>query len=238
MPAVSAPRAPAWTARLPAQCEVCRSWGRAGLCRDCDERFGPAVPRCAQCAIETPAGVERCGECLRDPPPFRRTVCIGTYAFPWSRLITAFKFEQRPELAGALARVLHDRLRRDGVAWPDLVVPVPLSEDRLAERGYNQAWELARRLAAACGTAARAEVLVRRFDAAPQAGLTRPERLANARGSFRVGVREAARLRGCQVALVDDVMTTGATAREAASVLLASGAGGVDVWVLARTAAE
>jgi ComF family protein len=118
---------------------------------------------------------------------------------------------------------------------PDTVVPVPMSARRLAERGYNQAWELARHVAAALSLPATASLLLRPVDAAHQIELGRAERRRNLRCAFMVDPLQRALLQGCRVALVDDVMTTGATAHAAADALLRAGAAAVDVWVLART---
>ena len=126
-------------------------------------------------------------------------------------------------------------MQRAGWPLPQLVLPVPLSAARLAERGYNQAWELAKRAAAALGLAADATLLQRPLDSAHQATLDRRARQQNLRTAFMVDPRRRARLQGLRVALVDDVMTTGATAHEAALVLLRAGATAVDIWVLART---
>jgi predicted amidophosphoribosyltransferase len=109
-----------------------------------------------------------------------------------------------------------------------------MSARRLAERGYNQAWELARRVAAALSLPASASLLLRPVDAGPQIELGRAERQRNLRNAFMVDPRQRGTLQGRRVALVDDVMTTGATAHAAASALLRAGAA-VDVWVLART---
>jgi ComF family protein len=110
-----------------------------------------------------------------------------------------------------------------------------MSARRLTERGYNQAWELARRLAAALSLPASASLLLRPADAAQQIELGRTERLRNLRNAFMVDPARRATLRGRRVALVDDVMTTGATAHAAAEALLRAGAAAVDVWILART---
>ncbi len=219
--------------QVPGQCEVCRRWGAASLCGDCVTRFAAAVPRCGRCALRLGAAAAACGQCLRDPPPFECTVCVADYDFPWDRLIADFKFHGRAELAGTLAALLATAV--DPLAPPDLVLPVPLAPRRLAERGYNQAWELARRVARTHHLAARADVLTRPLESLHQADLTRAQRLANLRAAFVVGPRARDLLRGRRVALVDDVLTTGATAREAARVLLQAGAAAVDVWVLART---
>ncbi|MFO1273840.1 MAG: ComF family protein [Rubrivivax sp.] len=220
---------------LPSQCEVCRAWNGHRLCDDCVSRFGAPRPRCVACALPVPAGVERCGECLRDPPPFEHTVCAADYGFPWDRLVSAFKFDAQVDLAGPLAGRLAAAVRAAGRPLPDLVLPVPLAPRRLAERGYNQAWELARRVARDLGLPAQADALARPLETAHQADLPRAERMRNLRAAFVVEPRARGRLAARRVALVDDVLTTGATAREATRALLAAGAAAVQVWVLART---
>jgi ComF family protein len=152
-------------------------------------------------------------------------------------LLAEFKFHGRIEHAPALLQPLHARLREDATATPpaDLrVLPVPLARERLRERGYNQAWELARRLARAHGLAARADILFRVRETGHQLGLPRTARRANLRGAFVVTPRHAAWVRGARLALVDDVLTTGATAEAAARALRAAGAAEVRVWVIAR----
>ena len=228
------PRALA-TAAVPSQCEVCRQWGSSALCDDCVARFAPPVPRCARCGLRLGLPAPACGDCQRSPPPFERTHCVADYGFPWDRLVAAFKFESKVDLAGLLAQRLHEALPVDGADAPQLVLPVPLSPQRLAERGYNQAWELARRVARLRGLPARNDVLLRPWETAHQADLGRAARQANLRGAFMVDPRQRAALQGRRVALVDDVMTTGATVREAAAMLLRGGAAAVDVWVIART---
>jgi ComF family protein len=226
--------APAWL-RAPSQCEVCRQWCRSSLCSDCTARFAAPVPRCHRCGLRTGAPVAACGACLHDPPPFEQTVCLADYAFPWDRLVAAFKFESRPELAGVLAQALYNAVLRAGGAAPDLVLPVPLSAPRLVERGYNQAWELARRCARVATLPARADVLLRPLDTAHQADLGRAARQHNLRQAFMVDPRQRAAVQGRRLALVDDVMTTGATVRESAATLQRAGAAAVQVWVLTRT---
>jgi ComF family protein len=117
----------------------------------------------------------------------------------------------------------------------DRVVPVPLSPQRLAQRGFNQAWEVARRVASALGVPADATALLRPIDTAHQADLPREQRAVNLRGAFMVATGARAALQGRRIALVDDVMTTGATAREATAALLRGGAASVQVWTLTRT---
>lgn len=157
--------------------------------------------------------------------------------FPWNVLIADFKFHDQPELARVLAERLAQAVAHSKMPAPDIVIPVPLAADRRTERGYNQAWELARRAARLRGVPARADVLLRHQGGAHQAQLKRAERLRNLAGSFKVSPTARAAIDGQRVALVDDVLTTGATAEAAARALRSAGAAAVDLWVLARTPA-
>jgi ComF family protein len=180
--------------------------------------------------------VARCGGCLATPElPYTGTVAAVDYAFPWDGLVTAFKFGGRVDLAEALARRLAEAVAASSPHDATWVLPVPLSPARLAERGYNQAWELARHCARVATLPARADVLLRPLDTAHQADLDRAARQHNLRQAFMVDPRQRAAVQGRRLALVDDVMTTGATVREAAATLQRAGAAAVQVWVLTRT---
>ena len=181
------------------------------------------------------AAAPLCGDCVSDLPSFASTVCAFDYQFPWDRLISRFKFQGQPELASALAKPLHAAVQRAAGSLPHALLPVPLSPARLQERGYNQAWELARRLGSWCNVPAWHTTLLRPLDSAHQVTSTRAQRQLNLRGAFVTHPDHRSRLQGQHLALVDDVFTTGATLREAATVLVQAGAAQVDVWVLART---
>lgn len=184
-----------------------------------------------------PQGVTSCGACLHDPPPFDRCLCAHDYAFPWDRLIMRFKFDQAPELAGLLCDGLLEAARVEQLTLPQAFVAVPLSARRLAERGYDQAWQLARLLGRRLHRPAHARLLQRHFDSPQQSRLSRRGRLANLRGAFGVEPGMRSQLAGRHLALVDDVLTTGATAHAAATALRDSGATQVDLWIVARTPA-
>jgi len=240
-PPPDGPTRPSRWGRLPRPCALCGQWDRADLCQDCQRRFADnpvdRCPRCPRCALPS-ASCQPCGACLQAPPPFHHTVALADYGFPWDRLIARFKFRQQPELArllaDALVRVLQRQSDLPAAQW---VLPVPLSPARLAERGYNQAWELARRVAARQRLQARGDWLLRLRDTPHQVGLDRQARAANLRDAMWVPPEGQRALAGHEIALVDDVMTTGGTAAAAAQALLAAGAAGVQVWVLARTPA-
>ncbi|MGZ5217605.1 MAG: ComF family protein, partial [Caldimonas sp.] len=168
--------------RWPSLCAVCRGWGAGRVCAECLARFAPLVPRCRRCALPVPGGVAVCGACLAAPPPFDAAFARVDYAFPWDRLIPAFKFHAALDLAPVLAEAIVEACAgRDGGAAAPLVVPVPLSEARLRERGCSQAWELARRAARRLGCAADAGLLVRIRDTPHQLDLPPAERAGNAR---------------------------------------------------------
>ncbi len=221
---------------VPTQCAVCRGWSAQRLCADCLQRHAVQRPRCHGCALPLLAGLALCGACIAAPLPFARTVAAVDYAFPWSGLVTALKFHAALDLADALARLLAEAVRSSGAALPALVLPLPLGRERLAERGMNQAWELARRVAVRLQLQARPHLLERRVETPHLADLPRDERAKAIRGAFATAPGASTILHGKDVALIDDVMTTGATAAEAARALLAGGAASVQVWVLARTA--
>ena len=219
-------------------CQVCASWDGQGLCAACRSRFAPArLQACPRCALHCPGG-RVCGNCLRQPPPYAGCTAAVDYGFPWDRLVARLKFQAQPELAGLLAELMHRALldAAPPVATVQAVLPVPLSPARLAERGYNQAWELARRLARRLRLPAQADSLLRLHDTPHQVGLSRAARERNLSGSLWVDGR-AGRVDGLHLALVDDVLTTGSTASAATRALLAAGAASVQVWVLARTPA-
>jgi ComF family protein len=225
--------------RLPSQCELCRAWCGGTVCNDCRQRFAAPRWRCACCALPLPEAQARCGECLADPPPFDAAVCAVDYAFPWDRLIQAFKFHDRTDLAGLLGGLLADAVRRQPASPPSLLMGVPLSSPRLVQRGYDQVRLLVRALRRSLDLpedSVRHDLLERMLDAPPQAGLDRAARQHNLRGAFRVPDPARPVLQGRHVALVDDVMTTGATLREAAATLREAGAASVRLWVVARTA--
>ncbi len=220
---------------LPRPCLLCGQWQHLACCDTCVLRFAPLQPRCPQCALLSPAGLH-CGDCLSRPPAFGRAVAAADYDFPWDRLITAFKFHGQTGLANGLAWLLARALKtRSDLPAPDLVLPMPLSSERLGERGYNQAWELARRLPRPATAICRPGLLQRLPDKAHQVGAGRDQRLRNLAHVMWLDADARAALHGRQVALVDDVMTTGATAQAASLALLQAGAAGVQVWVLART---
>ncbi len=208
-------------------------------------------PRCAACALPLPAdlsmglrstGPRHCADCMRQHPPLDSTLAAVPYAYPWSALITRYKFGEQHGWAGFFASLL---LKTPGVAQAldeldaqDWLIPLPLSAERLQTRGFNQAWELASALASQSRSRGQsdARLLLRLKHTRPQSQLRREARLANVRGAFQVDPLRAPALDGRRVVLVDDVMTSGASLCAAAQALRDAGAAHITAVVLARTA--
>jgi len=208
---------------LPQQCALCAApCGRLQVCAPCSTalpRIGKACPRCA---LPAP-GAAVCGACLARPPPFVAAFAAFAYAFPLDRLMQAFKYGARLSHADFFAEALSARVaqRSSGTAWPDVLLALPLAPSRQRARGFDQAAEIARRVARITGVPLTAGMR-RTRDTPAQAALPWKDRAKNVRGAFvfetevyetelyETEVADSA-LAGRRVAIVDDVMTTGAT---------------------------
>jgi ComF family protein len=226
--------------RCAGQCAVCRAWSHQTICEGCLSLYARPQARCWTCAAKLPLALigrprPQCGRCLQTAPPLDRTVAALDYRFPWDGLLQHFKYHQALELRESLLERLNSALTAAEVDAPDWLLPVPLSGARLRERGYNQSHELARALARRRGLRCDTDLLLRVRNNAAQAGLKLDARAANVRGVFAVEPLRAEKLYGTRVALVDDVMTSGATLFELARVLLQAGVMSVQAWVVART---
>lgn len=221
-------RAARWL--LPSRCMICREKGAYGsdLCRYCTESLPWNMTACHRCGLPMPAQGE-CGACLTDPPPVAATTAVFVYGFPVDRLVPRFKFHQDLAAGRLLADLAAGTLGR--APRPDALVPIPLHPHRLRERGYDQALELARALARSLSIPLLADRLVRVRATVPQSELPADARQRNVARAF--GVTGAGSL-PAHVALLDDVMTTGATLHAAARTLRAAGVRRIDAWAIAR----
>ena len=212
-------------------CYLCRGASTGTLCAPCKADL-PYLsrPRCPSCGLPTIEGT-LCGRCLGERPAFDSTVAVFAYAFPADVLVQGLKFRGELALARLLADEMCGEIRSASGVAVDLVVPVPLHDSRLRERGYNQSVEIARGLASRLDLPVAVDACHRVRNTAAQLGLPLNERRKNVRGAFSC----TRALDGKTVAVVDDVMTTGATLNEVASTLKKFGAGRVVNWVLART---
>lgn len=219
------------------RCFLCRgsagdaSDGAGILCAACERSLPAALkPQCPVCALASPRG-QVCGRCLGNPPHFDATLCALEYRFPADVLVQALKFRGELSIAGFFGRLLLKRLDAAHTLAADCLTPVPLSSARLRERGFNQALEIARPLAREGDLRLEPELCRRTRDTVPQTDLPWKKRAQNLRGAFHCEQP----IEGMSVAVLDDVMTTGATLNEVAKALKAAGARRVVNWVVART---
>ncbi|TAM43791.1 MAG: ComF family protein [Burkholderiaceae bacterium] len=224
-------------ATIPSQCMVCRAWPAQPVCEACVVRFAQPIPRCPTCALPAPAHRDgqprQCGECMTSPPPLDACFAAVSYAYPWAGLIINYKLNGNPGLSAVLTTLLRSTpWVEPALERCDLVLPMPLSMQRLRERGFNQALELARHLAP---RKTDATLLLRIRDTPSQRPLKRTERQRNVAGAFALEPLRAQRVRDRSVVLVDDVMTSGASLFAAARTLREAGAAHITALALART---
>lgn len=225
---------------LPPACMACDEPVREplSLCAACWSALPEiAGARCQQCGLPLPTQWQtetHCLGCLHEPPPFERAHAPYLYDGPARRVVIRFK-NGKERWAIPMAAAMHRAA--PGWATPEkLLIPVPLHRWRLAARSYNQALVLARALGKLGGAEVAADWLIRVKNTPSTRGLKRAQRLRNVSGAFRVRPECAARLQGRHILMVDDVMTTGATAAACARVLRRAGAARVDVITYARVA--
>lgn len=255
----------AWLAQLPSLCASCQRWTRSRLCPACWLAHAPPQLRCLRCAQVLPASAlppsargtppspvpaphaaetpslamahhPICGQCLTSPPPLSRCIATVDYAGLWRRVMAAYKFHDEVGWTRHLCHWMH---KASGAAQTlgdaELLLPIPLSNRRLAERGYNTAGLLAQGLDA---RRTKQGLLLRVRETPSQRGLHRSERVRNVRGVLAIDPLQQERIENRRLLLIDDVMTTGATLHEAARVLRAAGAADVSALVFARTPQE
>ena len=216
---------------LPAQpCVLCGGMSRDGLwCNACDAAMPYLdAPHCPVCALPTPAG-EVCGHCLAQPPAFSRTTAVFGYGFPLDKLIQGMKYGEQLALAHAFAKKLLQRIDKSNL--PDYVIAMPLHPAKLRERGFNQSLLLAATVTRELKLELLPHICRRVRDTPPQSALPWKERKKNVSGAFCCDMD----LTGKRVALVDDVLTTGASMNALAEAVQKRGTVEIDAWVIART---
>ena len=202
--------------------------GKIGLCSAClNDLPWHDAPHCPQCAL--PSRGEICGNCLKNPPFFDKTQAPLRYDFPVDALIQGLKYRQSLHLASTFSQLLFNHLQHQPAF--DLIVPMPMHPQRLKERGFNQALEIARILAKNLHIPLDSQSCIRTKYTPPQATLPLKERVKNMRGVFDCK-RD---LTGLKIAIVDDVMTSGASLNALAQTLKKTGAAKVECWIIART---
>ncbi|MBA3696058.1 MAG: ComF family protein [Methylotenera sp.] len=214
-------------------CTLCGSHdaGHLGLCESCLlDLPWHTVSQCPQCSLNSDGNT--CGSCLTAPPSFDATTALFTYDFPLDRLLQQYKYRESLQLANTFAMMLHQKLSpQKNSSIIDLIIPMPMHAKRLQERGFNQAIEIAKLIAKFINLPLDYNACQRVKITPPQASLPLKERSKNIRGVFQCNKD----VWSLNVAIVDDVMTTGASLDELAKTLKQAGAAHVECWVIART---
>ena len=231
---------------FPAECRLCNEpltgFSRLPVCDTCRsqiETFSAKV--CDRCGEAVAAdSIELCTACRNAPPPFVTAKAIGPYDGKLRGLIHLLKYDRVLPAAAALAHRLHVIAAQHAHEFGErpLIVPIPLHRNKLRDRGFNQAEEIAAALHRDTGFEMKRHILHRRKDTASQTGMTAHQRRENVRAAFVVRPRDKRDVAGRNIILVDDVMTTGATAAECARVLMRNGAAKVFVLTAARVNAQ
>lgn len=217
---------------LPQACVACKAKAESNLCVDCRTKLPRINYACTRCGRELSQNALICGECLKYPPPFTRTIVPFFYASPIDQLVIGLKFHGHLLNAKLLGELLAENVvesYRD-CPKPEIIIPVPLHKARLQERGFNQALEIAKPLAKKLDLPLARYNCKRIKNTAAQTSLTAAERHANVKKAFLVAGKIPA-----HIAVIDDVVTTGSTIVEFCKVLRQAGAITIDVWCCARS---
>lgn len=215
------------------QCLLCAASTQhsAELCSACFQALPwHNAPQCLQCGL--PSNHPICGHCLHEPPDFDATLAALRYEFPLDAVMQHYKYGSALQTAHLFTHIMMTQLAKQQNAHAiNLIIPMPLHPQRLKERGFNQSLEIARLLSKQLGIPLDYHSAIRSKYTPPQASLALKERAKNIKGAFAVH----ADLSNQRIAIVDDVMTTGASLNELAKVIKKAGATYVECWVVART---
>jgi len=212
-------------------CLLCAGPSSGLICVGCRAELpwnDVACPRCAEPQAKAPASL--CSGCQTQVPPFERAIAAFHYRGAVARAVQNLKYNADFLAARWLGDALTDRVQARAATLPQLLIPVPLHAQRLRERGFNQAQELAKIVARRLPLRLEPGWARRLRSTADQIGLDAVQRRRNVKGAFAIDGRVAGR----SVALLDDVMTTGSTVTELARVCHKAGASSVEVWIAAR----
>ena len=218
----------------PKMCIACHSPlldSRLPCCSTCYAELPFQHETCTYCGQRFTGPGDYCGACLAQPPTYDRCFCPFEYAAPIDQQIIKLKYHQNPYIARDIAAMLAVELETANIARPELLIPVPLHRTRLRQRGYNQSALLAKHLGKQLGIPVDYHSLTKHKHTANQAELSLTARQNNLKNAFRV----SRPIKASHVAIIDDVITTGSTAREIAKILKRKGVVYIQVWGVAHT---
>lgn len=219
---------------LPHQCIVCSKPTFSNdlyCCELCFDQLPFQQNACSVCGQQFNAQSDTCGQCISNPPEFESCFCAFTYQNPIRELIQSFKYKQQPALATLLGRLLYQEIYDQQLELPDALIPVPMHFSRLGERGYNQAQLLATEVGKLSNIKVDNHLIKKTTITPTQASLSRKQRIRSIKGSF-VATQNTPY---SNVAIIDDVVTTGATISEITKILKEKGVDSIQVWAIAHT---
>lgn len=222
---------------LPTSCIGCRKFQASRICEKCINLLkSQQKKRCSQCASICDAIKTTCNNCQKQTPAFDKTICIDCYGGPLTNAVHDYKYKHQVAIAKGLVDTwveIHgcDHLKHHA----DLLIPVPMSSQKLHQRGFNQSWELCKWFSKKFKIQTSSSVVYRRHLESNQVQATRNERIKRLETVFYINQIEIETIKNTRIVLVDDVMTTGATLSTIAKLLKDFGAQRVDNWVILRT---
>jgi ComF family protein len=218
---------------LPPTCILCdnKGFARKDLCFYCLDQLVKNTSCCYQCGcyLKSSDNHTLCGQCLKSPPDYERTVAPFVYQGIISYLIKGLKFDSQYKNARLLGMLFTEQLPQDA-KLPECIIPVPLHKNRYRERGFNQSIEIARTVGKQLAIPLELKACIRHRDTPHQVSLPAKDRHNNIKNAFSV----VKTIQYSHVALLDDVMTTGATVREIARILKTAGVEKIEIWACAR----
>jgi len=221
---------------FPETCLICKKTYQNApsncLCSTCHTQLLYLDQHCSLCGFALPKHTDHCGRCLTQPPAYDHYFCAFQYQSVIRDLICQFKYSGRPELAKPLAALFMHELHAKDIGLPDLIIPVPMHLNKLRQRGFNQSALLAKQLSKKMAIPYSDKIIKKHQHTPPQAELNHKQRLNNIKGSFVINKS----LHAKNVAIIDDVVTTGATMHEMTKILRKSGVNCIHVWGVAQTA--
>jgi len=202
----------------------------SSICDTCQQKLPYLENACRRCALEIPPNTDLCGNCLTNPPPFDETVCVFNYAQPIDQWIHKLKYDEQLMYADVLARFIAQHAMELQLPPPEIIIAVPSHPKRLAERGFNHSELIAKRISKLLNMQYEPNLIKKCRHTPPQASLSRAQRLKNHTGTYKM----TGKTRVSSVAIIDDVVTTGATTTEISKILKRNGVNYIQVWSFAR----
>lgn len=220
-------------------CLLCKSadGGDIAICNDCVKDLPWHIqPHCPQCGLLS-FNSQLCGHCLKSAPDFDATHALFTYVYPLDALLQRYKYGSMLNFSHSFADLMSEDLLLSNTKAKDidLIIPMPMHPQRLQERGFNQALEIAKLVSNKLEVPLDYKSCLRNKLTPPQASLPLKERVKSIHGVFSIKKSHAHNLQGLKIALIDDVMTSGASLNELAKTIKKAGASHVECWVIART---